>query len=129
MKLLLDTQVFLWWFSDPEKISKSTLNTLESPDNELFFSAASAFEIAIKVRLRKLKLPETPSVYIQRRLSIGRINPLPIMIDHAIKVSELKNIHEDPFDRLLISQAVCEGMHLVTSDKMILKYPIKTIAL
>ena len=127
MQLLLDTQIFLWWFSSPEKISKNVHTLLEDEQNQLFLSAVSALEIAIKARLKKLSLPDEPSIYLLTRMAVAKIHPLAISIEHALGVGDLEAIHEDPFDRLLISQAKAEGMGLVTSDKTILKYSIRTI--
>ena len=124
MKLLLDTQVWLWWFASPENISHSAMDAIEDPKNELYFSSASSLEIAIKVRLKKLTLPEDPGTYVLSRLAVGKVNGLSVTHEHALGVASLPPIHEDPFDRLIVAQALCEKMRLVTADKVLVKYPI-----
>src|SRR5919197_5330170 len=105
MRILLDTQCWLWMAAAPEKLSAPALSLVQTTDNELFLSAASAWEIGIKYALKKLPLPEPPEQYVPTRLERLRTSPLPIDIPHALRVAGLPPHHRDPFDRLLVAQA------------------------
>ncbi len=127
MKALLDTHTFLWWNTDDEQLSQRTREIIADGSNEIYFSAASAWEIAIKAARGKLILPEEPGSYIASRLKSHHFQSLPIQISHAVQVYALPRHHEDPFDRLLIAQCQLEGMHLLTLDPQIKKYDVETI--
>lgn len=127
MKVLLDTSVFLWMISKPERLSKKARAIIESKDNELFISAASGWEITIKSQINKLKLPDKPEVYVPNQIKENLLEVLPIEMKHVLNIYNLPDIHKDPFDRLLISQSQLENLPLLTKDKMIKKYSIKTI--
>ena len=124
MKLLLDTHVWLWSLVTPERIPDDTRALLAEPENELVFSAASSWEIAIKHRLGRLSLPEPPARFIPPRLVRDAIQPLPIAHHHAHAVADLPDHHNDPFDRLLVVQAKIEGLTLVTADRKIAPYDV-----
>ncbi|MFN8612909.1 MAG: type II toxin-antitoxin system VapC family toxin [Vulcanimicrobiota bacterium] len=121
-KLLLDTHVWLWLGVAPEKIAPSVLLQLEDPVNALFLSAASSWEISIKYRLGKLPLPDPPGRFIADRLIRDGIHILPIGLQHTVRVADLPDHHTDPFDRLLVAQALAENMTLVTADEKLLPY-------
>ena len=125
MKLLLDTHVWLWTLSSPEKIQPDTLEALRSKDNVLYLSAASSWEIAIKYRLGKLPLPEAPSHFIPPRLARDGILALPVEHAHCLAVADLPDHHTDPFDRLLIAQCQFEGMTFVTHDRQVAAYIVE----
>ena len=127
MKVLIDTHVFLWWNSDDPFLSLRARETIADGQNEVFLSAASAWEIAIKTAKGKLILPEAPGQYIESRMGLYRFRPLPIQIRHAAHVYELPPHHNDPFDRLLIAQSQLEAMPLVTKDEDIQRYDLETI--
>jgi PIN domain nuclease of toxin-antitoxin system len=127
MKLLLDTHVFLWMISNPEKLSKTVKEIIETEENEIFLSSVSGFEIAIKYQIDKLKLPENPDIYIPRQIKKARIKVLPVKMNHALNVHNLPHLHKDPFDRLLISQSQLENIPLATDDAKIKQYPLKII--
>jgi PIN domain nuclease of toxin-antitoxin system len=127
VRLLLDTQVFLWAASDPEKFSKRARAAIEDSSNEVFVSAAVAWEIAIKHALGKLNIPLAPAAYVPARLNALGFKPLPIALEHALAVCGLPSHHNDPFDRIMAAQAQVEGLTLVTSDQSILKYPVRTL--
>src|SRR5687767_11802843 len=110
MKVLLDTQCWLWMAASPERLSASARSLVERYDLELYLSAASAWEIAIKHALGKLRLPEDPVRYVPKRIASMHILPLPIDHDHALRVATLPPHHRDPFDRLLIAQAQIEDL-------------------
>jgi|SRR5271166_5979306 len=127
MKYLLDTMVWLWSVGPTEIISKAGLQILTNGEEEIYLSAASVWEVAIKVRIGKFNLPEQPSVYVPSRLAAQNIRSLPITQNHALKVYELSLHHRDPFDRLLIAQAIIEEMTILTADRAFAKYPVDVV--
>lgn len=127
MKVLIDTHTFLWWNTDDPLLSVRAREIIADGRNEIFVSAASAWEIAIKTAKGRLILPESPARYISSRISLFRFRSLPIQISHAAHVFELPSYHQDPFDRLLIAQSRLESLPLVTKDEDILKYDVETI--
>lgn len=124
MKLLLDTHVFLWWDSQPDKLSQYVLSLLHNPQNELFLSVASVWEMQIKQQLGKLELRLPLAQLITDQQVISDLQMLPILQAHALGVADLPPIHKDPFDRMLIAQASIEQMGLVSADGLIKQYPI-----
>jgi PIN domain nuclease of toxin-antitoxin system len=117
VRLLLDTHVWLWLQAAPGRIDADVLDLLQDLDNELFLSAASAWEIAIKHDLGRLPLPEPPTTYVPDRMRRSGVRPLPISHAHALGVGRLPRLHRDPFDRLLVAQAQLEALDLVTVDR------------
>jgi PIN domain nuclease of toxin-antitoxin system len=126
VQLLLDTHVFLWLLAEPEQIGEN-LATLEDPAHDLFLSAASSWEIAIKVQLGRLTLPVEPRRYVPDRMRAIGVRALPIEHMHALAVSELPPLHRDPFDRLLVTQARLLELRIVTSDAQIMRYEVDTL--
>jgi PIN domain nuclease of toxin-antitoxin system len=124
MRFLLDTQVWLWTLTAPERLPADTRALLEDPANQLLLSAASSWEIAIKYRLGKLPLPEPPSLFVLPRLVRDGITELPIQHHHALAVANLPQHHNDPFDRLLIAQAQIERLTLVSADRKLAPYQV-----
>ncbi|MBE9008527.1 type II toxin-antitoxin system VapC family toxin [Fortiea sp. LEGE XX443] len=127
MRALLDTHTFIWWVIDDNRLSSTARDIIADPGNNLFFSAASVWEIVIKVRLGKLNLPEPPETYIPSRLSINRFESLPIQMNHALQVVHLPALHQDPFDRIIIAQSQVEKMPIITVDNKITQYPVDVI--
>jgi len=125
MKYLLDTHVWLWWYLDPERLEAKTLRLLEDGGAELFFSAASIWEIAIKYRLGKLKLDTAPENLLPTELARDTIRILPISMAHALRAGTLPQHHQDPFDHMLIAQAQLENMVLVTADTHFADYKVR----
>lgn len=121
MKLLLDTHVWLWLQSAPERLDE-TLTPVADPANDLLLSAASSWEIAIKWELGKLSLPEPPETYVPDRVASSGVIALPVEHAHALAVARLPRHHRDPFDRLLIVQALAEHAVLVTADRALGRY-------
>jgi PIN domain nuclease of toxin-antitoxin system len=111
----------------PERLSPRARVLVESVDNELFLSAASAWGIAIKHALGKLHLPEPPDRYVPSRMSALRIIPLPIEHAHALRVATLPSHHRDPFDRLLVAQAQVERLPILTADTIFARYDVETV--
>jgi len=127
MRYLLDTHIFLWWNIDDPQLSTIAKEIIADGNNEIFVSAATACEIAIKAARGRLSLPEDPTRYISGRLSLHGFQALPIQIHHAAQVYKLPMHHADPFDRLLIAQSQLESMPLITVDADIRKYEVEVI--
>jgi PIN domain nuclease of toxin-antitoxin system len=127
MKYLLDTMVWLWSVGPTEAIGEAGLAILANGREEIYLSAASSWEIAIKAKLRKFQLPEAPGPYVRTRTAAQQVRPLPITQNHSLSVYDLPLYHNDPFDRLIIAQAIDEGMTILTSDRIFRKYPVELI--
>ena len=127
MKYLLDTMVWLWSVGPAEKIGEAGLEILEDGNLDVCLSVASAWEIAIKTRLGKYRLPESPDRYLPKKLSQQGIRPLQVTLEHSLKVASLPLHHHDPFDHLLIAQATVEKMVILTSDQVFAKYPVEVL--
>jgi hypothetical protein len=128
MKFLLDTHILLWAAGSPEKLSQQAKSIIEESENELFFSAASLWEISIKIGLGRDDFIVDARV-LRRALIDNGYQELSITGLHSVSVEDLPVIHKDPFDRILLSQAMVEGFTLLTSDKTIAQYsgPIKLV--
>lgn len=122
MKFLLDTHLLLWAAGQPDRLSKVVRELIENPGNELYFSAASIWEIAIKSSLGREDF-KADSRLVRRGLIDNGYREIPISSEHAVGVQALPLIHKDPFDRLLISQSMSEGIWLVTADPVLSQYP------
>lgn len=126
MRLLLDTHVFLWLLAEPDRLGDHMV-TVEDPSNELFLSAASSWEIAVKTQLGRLHLPEDPRRYVPERMRAIGAEPLPIEHNHALAVGELPPLHRDPFDRVLVAQARGLRLTILTADVNIARYDVETL--
>src|SRR6185369_1651055 len=120
MNLLLDTHALIWWLEDNPSLSKEARVAIAAPENIIYVSAVNALEITIKKAIGKLKAPDN----LEEEIAINRFQQLPITIPHALAVGNLPLHHNDPFDRLLIAQAVVEGLMLVTRDDNQKKYGV-----
>lgn len=127
MRVLLDTHAFLWWITDDPQLSPRARQIISDGKNELLLSAASGWEIATKVRLGKLDLPEDLESFIFKQMALNAIESLPIRMSHALHVHTLPHYHRDPFDRLIVSQAQLENLPILTADPQIARYATKTI--
>lgn len=127
MRVLLDTQIWLWMLAAPERLSDSSRAMVVSTDTELVLSAASTWEIAIKHGLGKLQLPEPPAKYIPRLMSRTSVVPLSVNHRHALHVATLPLLHRDPFDRLLLAQAQLEELPILTADRSFSLYDVEVI--
>jgi PIN domain nuclease of toxin-antitoxin system len=127
VRLLLDTHCWLWAMCSPERINLKVRKILENPETELYLSAASVWEASIKQALGKLKVPEPLDKYFATRMREERVYELAISVRHAARVGELPHHHRDPFDRILIAQAQCESLPIVTADPAFKKYDVKSI--
>ncbi len=122
MKLLLDTQILLWAAGQPERLSGAARKLLEDTRNELVFSAASLWEVAIKSSLGRNDFRVEPRL-LRRGLLDNGYTGLSVTSQHAVSIEGLPALHKDPFDRLLLSQALSEGITLVTADEALARYP------
>jgi PIN domain nuclease of toxin-antitoxin system len=127
MKLLLDTCVFLWAVADPDKLSEAARTAFLDASNSRYLSAASAWEIGIKYSRGKLPLPKSPMYYIPRLREESGIEPLPVDEREALHAAQLIQLHSDPFDRLLISQAILHDMAILSPDETLAQYPVRVI--
>ena len=123
MKLLLDTHTFLWWDSEPEKLSRRALELCQNPENTLVLSVASIWEMQIKIQLGKLQIKIPLEEMISQQQKNG-IEILPVEASHIFAVESLPNYHKDPFDRLIVAQAIVEDAILVSADPLISQYPV-----
>ena len=127
MRALLDTQAFLWWITDSALLSAHAREVIADSGSELFFSAASAWEIAIKAQRGRLQLPDRPGRFIPEQLSLNAFDPLPVELSHALQVYHLPDHHRDPFDRLLVAQSQLEDLPILTADPRFSKYDVQVI--
>lgn len=123
MNILLDTHVLIWVLENNPTLSYKAVENIINGDNVVFASAASVWEIAIKKSMGKL---ETPNNLLEE-ITIHRFTPLPINLHHAELAGKLPNIHNDPFDRMLVAQAVYENLTLITRDELIFQYDVQTL--
>ncbi len=124
MKGLLDTHTFIWWDSEPSKLSAKALAFIRDPNSRVLLSVVSIWEILIKQQLGKLNL-HAPLAQILAQQQANGIEIIPVSLDHVMAVANLPNIHKDPFDRLLIAQANGEGALFLSGDAIVGKYPVQ----
>lgn len=127
MRLLLDTHIFLWLIAGSERLRDPARSLLIDAENEALLSVASLWEIAIKVNLGKLTLERPFEELIPEQLSVTEIDQLPIRMEHLAALLKLPLHHRDPFDRLIIAQALAEGLPVLSSDPEFQKYPVQVI--
>ncbi|MGH3529468.1 MAG: type II toxin-antitoxin system VapC family toxin [Pseudonocardiaceae bacterium] len=123
MRLLLDTNVLIWWLAESPRLSKETRDAITA-EPEVIVSAVSAFEIAVKSAIGKLRVPGDLEVQIVEQA----MTELPVTLRHGLAVGQLPMHHRDPFDRLLIAQAQCEGLTIVTADRTFAAYDVPIMA-
>ncbi|MEA3252470.1 MAG: type II toxin-antitoxin system VapC family toxin [Pseudomonadota bacterium] len=122
MNLILDTHILLWAAAEPDRLSSEAIRLINDEDNELYFSAASLWEIVIKTGLQRPDFQVNPHL-LRRGLIENGYRELPITSQHTLAVSHLPDIHKDPFDRILVAQAESEGFLLLTADELVARYP------
>jgi PIN domain nuclease of toxin-antitoxin system len=127
MKLLLDTQAWLWMISQSERLSREARARLFDPGTELYLSAASVWEIAIKSSIGKVRFPGPIGAYVPSALERSGVRSLAVDSRHALRTAELPMHHRDPFDRLLVAQAQLEGMAIVTADRRFSAYEVELL--
>jgi len=127
VRLLLDTCTFLWIVGGAPELSVRARQAFADPANDVYLSAASAWEIVVKHRLGRLPLPETPDRFVPRARDAHGIDRLDIDEAAALHVARLPDLHRDPFDRILVAQALLGGLVLVTPDEALRQYPAPTL--
>lgn len=123
MSYLLDTHTLLWWLSDHPTLSEEARNIIAAPENIIFVSAASAWEIGIKKAIGKLEAPED----LETAIAVNHFETLPITITDGLSVEKLPNYHQDPFDRMLIAQAMANNLTIITRDSQFSQYGLRLI--
>jgi len=127
MKYLLDTHAFIWIVEDDQNLSDKVKKIFLNSSNDIYLSAASLWEIAIKISLKKLKLENSLSAFIDKHAVENNILILDVQSNHVMPLERLPFHHKDPFDRLLVSQCIQEKMNILSRDKIFDKYGIKRI--
>ncbi len=127
MKLLLDTHAFLWWDSEPAKLSPTATGLIQDETNEVILSVVSVWEIQIKSQLGKLEIQQPLAEIINSQHTNNGIDILSITLQHVLLLENLPTPHKDPFDRLLIAQAIAENATLVSRDHIFSEYPVSVI--
>lgn len=127
MRVLLDTHSLLWLVTNDPKASPTARTTFLNPENELLCSAVVGFEIAVKYSLGKLELAEPPPAFMQHRIRNNALTPLPITMAHAMRVADLPFHHRNPFDRLLVAQALEEDVPLLSGDEVLSQYGVRRL--
>jgi PIN domain nuclease of toxin-antitoxin system len=122
MKLLLDTHLLLWAAGNPDRLSAAARSSIENPENELLFSAASLWEVVVKRGLGRDDF-QVDARLLRRGLLDNGYSELPIVSDHVVATESLPPLHKDPFDRVLVAQATVEGITLLTTDSLVAQYP------
>jgi PIN domain nuclease of toxin-antitoxin system len=127
MRLLLDTHIFLWFISGDTKLSKNFQNAIRNSENEVYLSSISIWESIIKYQLGKLPLPEPPETYLPKQRDLHLIASLTLDESSVIQLSRLPPLHRDPFDRMLICQALQNNLTIVTVDAAVRAYSVRTM--
>ena len=127
MRVIVDTCTFLWMADDAPELSTPARIIVTNPDNDVYLSAASVWEIAIKHALGKLPLPEPPRQFVPAQRTLLALAALPIEEDAVLALDRLPALHRDPFDRLLVCQALTHGLVIISPDPQIQQYPISTL--
>jgi PIN domain nuclease of toxin-antitoxin system len=127
VRLLLDTQAFLWFVLNDAKLSAAARALIAEPANDIEISPATYWEIAIKISLKKYELQEPYAVFMERQLATNRFRILPIEPKHTAVLTTLPFYHRDPFDRLLVAQAMVEQIPLVSNDTVLDSYPVRRL--
>ncbi len=123
MSYLLDTQILLWWLGDDRRLARAVRSAIADPNRPVWLSVASVWEMEIKAKLGKLRVPEN----LEEQLVANGIAVLPIHFRHATALKSLPDLHRDPFDRMLVAQALTEDLTLVTADPVLHGYPCRMV--
>ena len=127
MKFIFDTHTFIWWDSEPSKLSSKVIALYQNPHHILILSVVSLWEMQIKLQLGKLKLAVPLKEIVESQISTNQIEILPIRSEHVFSLENLPSHYKGPFDRLLVAQAIVEGAILLSADANIAKYPVQVI--
>lgn len=127
MKYLIDTHIFLWMISSPEKLSLKVTKIIENKNNILFLSVASCWEVVIKYMIKKLTLPESPDIYIPKQVKENSITFLSIDYRYTLNILNIPEHHKDPFDRIIISQSIIDNIPIISKDSVFDLYDVQVI--
>jgi PIN domain nuclease of toxin-antitoxin system len=128
VKVLLDTHAFLWWVADDPRLSPRARRILAESANEVYFSAASGWELAIKARLGRLSVGGADIAdFVAEQLAVNGFQVLPVNLSHALRTYALPDHHKDPFDRMLVAQAISEELALVSADRKLAAYKVRIV--
>jgi PIN domain nuclease of toxin-antitoxin system len=127
MRILLDTHIFLWFISGDTQLSTDVRDAIREPDNEIYLSAVSVWEVIVKYQLGKLPLPEHPETYLPKQRDLHQISSLSLDENSVVQLAELPPLHRDPFDRMLICQALQNGLTIATVDSAVRAYPVSVM--
>jgi PIN domain nuclease of toxin-antitoxin system len=127
VRILLDTHAFLWWIDEDRRLSARACELMEDGRNDLLFSVASGWEIAIKLGLGRIELPSPVDRFLSEQVTRNHMRVLPIELSHALRTADLPPLHRDPFDRLLVAQAQIEHLPILTADRQIAQYEVDAI--
>jgi PIN domain nuclease of toxin-antitoxin system len=127
VRLLLDTCTFLWIVTDAPELSRRVRALFTDPANEVFLSTVSAWEIAVKQSLGRFDLPDQPERYVSSQREAHGIEPLALDEESALHLARLPALHRDPFDRMLVCQAIVHGLAIATPDLLVTQYPARTV--
>ncbi len=127
MNLLLDSHAFVWMHEEPHKLSVNVAYEILNPANQIFLSVVTVWELQIKIALKKFSFSDTLENVILREQQTNKVQILPVNLSHALYLENLPLHHKDPFDRLLISQAIVENMTLVSADEQFAKYQVNLL--
>ncbi len=127
MRILLDTHIFLWFISGDTKISADFRDAIRNPGNEVYLSSVSIWEAIVKYQLGKLPLPEPPETYLPKQRDLHQIDSLALDEHSVIQLAKLPPLHRDPFDRMLVCQAIQNGLAIATVDMAVRAYPVSVL--
>jgi PIN domain nuclease of toxin-antitoxin system len=127
MRILLDTHIFLWFISGDTQLSTDVRDLIREPDNEVYLSAVSVWETIVKYQLGKLPLPEHPGTYLPKQRDLHQIVSLSLDESSVVQLAQLPPLHRDPFDRMLICQALQNGLTIATVDAAVRAYPVSVM--
>jgi len=127
LKLLLDTHIFLWLLFSPEKLNEKIKSVYKNQANEIYLSLVSIWEIQLKTQLGKLHLDIDLEIIIDNNIHSGFIKLLPINLSHVLALKDLPFHHKDPFDRLIIAQAIQENLTIISVDSYFMNYPVQVL--
>jgi len=127
VRLLLDTHVWLWWLTNPDRLSRPADAALRSPDNRLHLSPASTWELVVKSATGRLEIEGSVGALLEEAIIASGVQPLPIEHSHALQLAQLPPHHRDPFDRMLIAQAQVDRLVLVSADRQLADYDVEIL--
>ncbi len=127
MRILLDTHIFLWFISGDNRLSTDVRDVIRDPDNDVFLSSVSIWEAIVKHQLGKLPLPEPPEIYLPKQRELHHISTLALDENSVIQLAKLPPLHRDPFDRMLICQALQNDLRIATVDNIVRAYSVRVL--